>query len=830
MIVQCEQCQTRFKIPDEKVTEKGVKVRCTKCQNTFRVAREPAPAVSAPPPAPTPSGQADPFQAFGEAPPPTGEVTRPGAAYYGSGGSAAKGPGWDGVDVDIDEDAPTVPRGPLMPFDPPVAPPGVASRRQAAPAPEPARLPSPTDLAGLDFDDPFADLNEPPAAPPPVAARPVPPGAFAPPAPRAVPPGAFAPPPAAPPPSLGAPGTFDFGAFDDESTQVDDPMGMSAGGPSIAAPAPVAPAAPPGLRAAAPAPRAPAVAGTPPAGGGAAALGPRSPAGAPVPARGPAAGQGTAAPGPRGAAPAAVAAVDVPGLAPVAPVAPAAGPRGPGPAAVAAPAARGPTGGAAPQGPVAATAPAARGPTGGAAPQGPVAATAPAARGPMGGAAPQGPGPAAAPGPRGGAVAPPAAQARGGAVAPPAAQARGGMAPPAPAPGRPVASGTTPLPLVGGTDASPDPLFDFPLDAPAAPNAVSLRQAANAAAAPVPSGASAMGAVAPSQDLGGAGFENDDPFASIDTAAPASSQDMDMDMGMGAPVGDGAAPEALGDLFDFSGAGASGGEGLAPSDAGRSALLGDVPAEAGADEPGGISLLGDVPAYDDGDPFKITTPRREVVDLASMRGGPAVTVTKPSARPEDVGMPQRRLPGRARKLTGLVLNVTIAAALVVTLGALGAMYLRDGKVDPSTLSPDRLRTLLLPASRPFIASDVSNGLYETRDGHMLFVVRGEAENRTRTAQAVRVRAALYDGDQRVRSAEGLVGTLATPEDLHAVTTGEAATALRLRLDASAPPVPPGGKAPFLVVFQEFPADLSGFRLEVSLEPVVTETTADRTKG
>ncbi|MGQ0505378.1 MAG: zinc-ribbon domain-containing protein [Myxococcaceae bacterium] len=37
MIVKCDQCQTRFKIPDEKVTEKGVKVRCTKCQHTFRV-------------------------------------------------------------------------------------------------------------------------------------------------------------------------------------------------------------------------------------------------------------------------------------------------------------------------------------------------------------------------------------------------------------------------------------------------------------------------------------------------------------------------------------------------------------------------------------------------------------------------------------------------------------------------------------------------------------------------------------------------------------------------------------------------------------------------
>ncbi|NRD50242.1 hypothetical protein HRD50_37570 [Corallococcus exiguus] len=286
----------------------------------------------------------------------------------------------------------------------------------------------------------------------------------------------------------------------------------------------------------------------------------------------------------------------------------------------------------------------------------------------------------------------------------------------------------------------------------------------------------------------------------------------------------------MGDLFDFSGAGASGEEGMAASDTGRAALLGDVPAEAGVEEPGGISLLSDVPAYDDGDPFKITTPRREVVDLASMRGGPAVTVAKPSARIEDVGMPQRRMPGRARKLTGLVLNLTIATALVVALGALGTMYLRDGKVDPSTLSPDRLRTLVMPASRPFIASDVSNGLYETRDGRMLFVVRGEAENRTGAAAAVRVRAALFDGDQRVRSTEGLAGALATPEELHAVTTREAATALRQRMDAASLPVPPGGKVPFLVLFQEFPADLTGLRLEVTLEPIPSEPTADRTGG
>ena len=39
MIVQCEQCQTQFKVPDDKISDKGVKVRCTKCRHTFRVTK-----------------------------------------------------------------------------------------------------------------------------------------------------------------------------------------------------------------------------------------------------------------------------------------------------------------------------------------------------------------------------------------------------------------------------------------------------------------------------------------------------------------------------------------------------------------------------------------------------------------------------------------------------------------------------------------------------------------------------------------------------------------------------------------------------------------------
>ncbi|GAC1467400.1 MAG: DUF3426 domain-containing protein [Desulfuromonadaceae bacterium] len=40
MIIQCEKCQTRFRLDDSRVTDKGVKVRCTKCKHVFTVQKE----------------------------------------------------------------------------------------------------------------------------------------------------------------------------------------------------------------------------------------------------------------------------------------------------------------------------------------------------------------------------------------------------------------------------------------------------------------------------------------------------------------------------------------------------------------------------------------------------------------------------------------------------------------------------------------------------------------------------------------------------------------------------------------------------------------------
>ena len=40
MIIQCEQCKTRFKLDESRVKETGVRVRCSKCKHTFIVKKE----------------------------------------------------------------------------------------------------------------------------------------------------------------------------------------------------------------------------------------------------------------------------------------------------------------------------------------------------------------------------------------------------------------------------------------------------------------------------------------------------------------------------------------------------------------------------------------------------------------------------------------------------------------------------------------------------------------------------------------------------------------------------------------------------------------------
>ncbi|MBX5483392.1 MAG: zinc-ribbon domain-containing protein [Myxococcaceae bacterium] len=207
MIVKCEKCQTRFKIPDEKVTEKGVKVRCTRCQNTFRVTKSGGAPPPPPPPAPPPppSVDPDPFAKFGQAsPPPPLEATRPHLFPEGIAATRPLTPSFS-AQADLPPeafDSPTrvgsVPKEVMEALE-------AAARSSAAAAP-----------GGFDPSNPFD--SAPPPEPP---APPFPPPAEA--APSA---------PAEPPPSGGSPADELFG----ETNAAVGPQPLSAAEPPPAPP------------------------------------------------------------------------------------------------------------------------------------------------------------------------------------------------------------------------------------------------------------------------------------------------------------------------------------------------------------------------------------------------------------------------------------------------------------------------------------------------------------------------------------------------------------------------------------------------------------------
>lgn len=66
MIIQCEQCRTKFRLDDSKIRENGVKVRCAKCRHVFTVLKE-QPAIA---PQPEFGELLDQTPPFAEAAPP----------------------------------------------------------------------------------------------------------------------------------------------------------------------------------------------------------------------------------------------------------------------------------------------------------------------------------------------------------------------------------------------------------------------------------------------------------------------------------------------------------------------------------------------------------------------------------------------------------------------------------------------------------------------------------------------------------------------------------------------------------------------------------------
>ena len=259
---------------------------------------------------------------------------------------------------------------------------------------------------------------------------------------------------------------------------------------------------------------------------------------------------------------------------------------------------------------------------------------------------------------------------------------------------------------------------------------------------------------------------------------------------------------------------------MAPPSATASAasLLGDLPPPV---EDGGFEVfdgpLPDLPAPDG--PLEVMTATVTGPYAAPTSAGPlpaaSRALSRPSGRPEDIGMVERRRPGAVHRTLGLVLNLGLASVLLVAFVSFGAVYLKGGKLDGSVLSLEPIKALFA-GTGDLVAVDVSNGVYDTRAGKPVFYVRGEVENRGDAPSGAKVTVELVDGALSVSRADVRVGASATPEELYAVDGAEEAAALMARLDEQALSVKPGERQPFVVVFYEYPPELAEYRLKLTV--------------
>ncbi|MBS1149346.1 MAG: hypothetical protein H6Q89_1044, partial [Myxococcaceae bacterium] len=224
------------------------------------------------------------------------------------------------------------------------------------------------------------------------------------------------------------------------------------------------------------------------------------------------------------------------------------------------------------------------------------------------------------------------------------------------------------------------------------------------------------------------------------------------------------------------------------------------------------AALFDMPAREPGHaPESFSTPQAADRPMAVMPPRqPSVPASGPVVAPE-----QFEAVGPRRKLGGLIFNVAIASVLVALLTVIVTVYLSEGKVELASFSTERLKAAFSSPTE-WAALDISNGLYDTRSGRPVFFVRGEVKNRGDKAIRAKVRAEILDGDAPIRHADVWIGTAPTPEDLYSISVADDVERLMQKLEKAAAEVMPGEKRGFLVPFYEYPPDLKGFRVRVSV--------------
>lgn len=270
---------------------------------------------------------------------------------------------------------------------------------------------------------------------------------------------------------------------------------------------------------------------------------------------------------------------------------------------------------------------------------------------------------------------------------------------------------------------------------------------------------------------------------------------------------------------------------------GPSPLLASAPTEAPADGAADaffgapLELERRKPLLDLPDDLSPQAAKGALFDLSGVHALPEAQGALASVAPSAEAMPPAPLPigamhpappapppeaPRRRTVLGVVVNLAIATCLVGGLLVVVSALLNGGKLSAETLSLQALGGVFARGSG-LPATDISNGLYDTKAGRAVFFVRGQVTNRGARPTRVMVQADLVEGSVVVRSANALAGAVPSPEELFDLVLDEGGdlAALAARLAPRAVELAPGAAAEFLVPFAEYPPDLEAFRVRVS---------------
>ena len=167
-----------------------------------------------------------------------------------------------------------------------------------------------------------------------------------------------------------------------------------------------------------------------------------------------------------------------------------------------------------------------------------------------------------------------------------------------------------------------------------------------------------------------------------------------------------------------------------------------------------------------------------------------------------------------RQLVSSALTGLISAALALLLA-----------VGPSAFLTGHFSDFV--GAGDLVAVQEATGLYDTVSGRPVFFVRGRIENRGKGVSGpVRIVATLVGEHGTTAKAESLAGAQPNPEDVYGLRS--TADADKLLKALAAKPVAdrrlqPGSSLPFLALFTDPPADLSGQRVQLRLESAETAT-------